>query len=91
MRIALKSCGTLGYVTRASQCLDTYANPKGLKTWTLNDVFTHLQIQCNITEPQMVHVSQCTTAYKMQKSLEGMHDNKGHQALVILRPKKVMI
>jgi len=83
MKTALESCGALDYVTRASQCPDTYADPQGSKTWILNNVFTHMQIQCNITEPQMVHISQCATAHKMWKSLESIHDNKGHQALVV--------
>jgi len=83
MRTALESCGALAYVTGALRCPDAYADPQGSKTWSLNDAFTHMQIQCNITEPQMVHVSQCTTAHEMWKSLEGVHDNKGHQALVI--------
>jgi hypothetical protein len=83
MKTVLESCGTLGYVTGASQCLDTYANPQGSKIWILNDAFTHMQIQCNITKPQMIHISQCATAHKMWKSLENVHNNKGHQALVV--------
>ena len=31
----------------------------------------------------MVHISQCTTAHEMWKSLKGVHDNKGYQALVV--------
>jgi hypothetical protein len=83
MKIALESCGALAYVTRALQCLDAYADPQGSKTWSLNNAFTCMQIQCNITEPQMVHASQCTTAHEMWKSLEGVHNNKGHQALIV--------
>ena len=67
IRTALKSCGVLAYITRALQCPDAYADPQGSKTWSLNNAFTHMQIQCNITKPQMVHVSQCTTAHEMWK------------------------
>ncbi len=83
MKMALKSCGMFDYVTGATQCPDPYANPWGWKNWGINNTFTWMQIQCNMMELQLVHVSQCKTAYKMWKSLEGVYDNKGHQALVI--------
>jgi hypothetical protein len=42
-----------------------------------------MQIQCNLTDTQMVHINKCKTAFNIWRSLEGVHDNKGHQALIV--------
>jgi len=42
-----------------------------------------MQIQCNLTDAQMVYMNQCKTALEMWRSLKGIHDNRGHQALVV--------
>ena len=58
-------------------------DPQGWKNWGSNDTFTCMQIQCNIQDTQMVYVNQCKIAFNMWRSLEGVHNNKGHQALVV--------
>src|SRR6266851_2907309 len=82
MRTALETCGVLEY-TAGVKRPNFSVDPQGWRNWGSNDAFTRMQIQCNLTDAQMVHVNQCKTALEMWRSLEGVHDNKGHQALVV--------
>jgi hypothetical protein len=81
--MALKTCGMLDYIMGTIEHLNFSVNPQGWHNWGSNDAFTRMQIQCNLTDAQMVHVNKCKTALGMWRSLEGMHDTKGHQALVV--------
>jgi len=83
IRTALETCGMLDYITGNVEHLNFIVDPQGWHNWGSNDTFTRMQIQCNLTDAQMVHVNQCKTALEMWRSLKGMHDNRGHQALVI--------
>jgi hypothetical protein len=83
IRTALETCGMLDYITGNVEHLNFSIDPQGWRNWGSNDTFTCMQIQCNLTDTQMVHVNQCKTALEMWRSLEGMHDNRGHQALII--------
>ena len=83
IRMALKTCGVLDYITGTVERPNFSVNPQGWHNWGSNDAFTCMQIQCNLMDAQMVHVNQCKTALKMWRSLEGVHDTKGHQALII--------
>jgi hypothetical protein len=83
IRTALETCGMLEYITGAVECPNFSINPQGWCNWGSNDAFTCMQIQCNLRDTQMVHVNQCKTALEMWRSLEGVHDNRGHQALIV--------
>ncbi len=83
MKTALKTYRVLDYIAGTIACPDINADHQGWKNWGSNDAYTCMQIQCNLQDTQMVHVNQCKTAFEMWRSLKGVHDNKGHQALVI--------
>jgi len=82
MRTALKTCGMLEYTAGTVERPNFSVDPQGWCNWGSNDTFTCMQIQCNLIDAQMVHVNQCKTALEMWRSLKGVHDNKGHQALI---------
>jgi len=83
MRTALETCGVLEYIMGTIERPDISVDRRSWHNWGSNDAFTRMQIQCNITDAQMVHVNQCKTAFDMWNNLEGVHDNKGHQTLVV--------
>jgi hypothetical protein len=83
IRTALETCGVLEYITGAVERPNFSIDPQGWRNWGSNDAFTRMQIQCNLMDAQMVHVNQCKSALEMWRSLEGVHDNRGHQALVV--------
>jgi hypothetical protein len=83
IRTALETCGMLDYIMGTVEHLNFSVNPQGWCNWGSNDAFTHMQIQCNLMDAQIVYVNQCKTALKMWRSLKGMHDTKGHQALIV--------
>jgi len=83
MKTALETYGVLNYIAGTVTHPDINMDHQGWKNWGSNNAYTHMQIQCNLQDVQMVHINQCKTAFEMWRSLEGVHDNKGHQALVI--------
>ena len=83
IRTALETCGMLDYITGNVEHLNFIVDPQGWHNWGSNDTFTRMQIQCNLTDAQMVHVNQCKSALEMWRSLKGVHDNRGHQALIV--------
>jgi gag-polypeptide of LTR copia-type len=70
--------------------LDTYLqgapvrpdDPTEADNWDHNDDFTKLVIMNNIASSEVTHVGRCKTANEMWKSLELIHESKGHTTII---------
>ena len=79
----LRLCGVAKYIAGT---IPRPKDPEQAQNWDFNDDYAKVLIQNNITQPQMIHTSQCTTASAKWASLEAMHEPKGHQTtMAVLR------
>lgn len=54
----------------------------GSNNWDYNNNLAQVVIMNNISSSEMFHVSQCVNAHAMWKSLEAVHEAKGHQTII---------
>ena len=79
MKRVLRLCDVKEYV---EGIIPKPADTKGAKDWAFNDNYAQVLISNNITESEIIHVSQCDTAKTMWDNLEAVHESKGHQTIV---------
>jgi hypothetical protein len=57
-------------------------DPENDDIWGENDNYTQVIIVMSISSSEMIHMSQCQMASAMWRSLEAVHETKGHQTIV---------
>jgi hypothetical protein len=82
MNHILMVCGLTGYVEGETLRPDPAIDSNGADNWACNDNYAKNLIKSNIGPSQMVHISQCTTAHEMWRSLVAVHDPKDHHTMI---------
>lgn len=81
MKIILRYCRVDQYVNGN---IPYPEDPEKRDIWKQKDGYAQVMISNNITSGQMIHLSQCETAYAMWNSLEAVYEARGTQTIIAI-------